>query len=226
MRCFQRNEIYRSTSCLYSGGGEESTITTIQDDQTYEAEQTIKKSRFIGLAKHCTNWEDAQNFIASVNVEHPKARHVCFAFVAGSNPVQERCSDDGEPTGTAGLPILGGIKGEELSDTVCCVVRYSGGIKLGAGGLIRAYGGTARLVLREAETVIMVPTASIRLSTSSSNAGSIYSCTAKYNGSVGGEIYNEKGDLEVTITCEANSIKSLEQEIQDATRGATTIIVE
>ena len=73
----------------------------------YEAEQTIKRSRFIGIAKYCKSWDDAQSFIKQIRGEHPKARHVCFAFVAGFNPVQERCSDDGEPTGTAGLPILG-----------------------------------------------------------------------------------------------------------------------
>ena len=73
----------------------------------FEAEQTIKKSRFIGIAKHCTSWEEAQEFIKSIRNEHPKARHTCFGFVCGTNPVQERCSDDGEPTGTAGPPILG-----------------------------------------------------------------------------------------------------------------------
>lgn len=79
----------------------------MKKDVIFESEQTIKKSRFIGIAKQCSSWEDAKFLIDSINAEHPKARHVCFGFVAGSNPVQERCSDDGEPTGTAGVPILG-----------------------------------------------------------------------------------------------------------------------
>jgi hypothetical protein len=98
----------------------------IPSSDPYVSEQVIKKSRFIGLAKHCNSWDDAQEFVASVWKEHPKARHVCFGFVAGANPVQERSVDDGEPSGTAGVPILGGIKGEGLSDTVCVVVRYFG----------------------------------------------------------------------------------------------------
>jgi len=65
----------------------------------YEAEQVIKKSRFIGIAKHCKSWGAAQEFIKAVRQEHPKSRHVCFGLVCGTNPVTERCSDDGEPTG-------------------------------------------------------------------------------------------------------------------------------
>jgi len=73
----------------------------------YCSEEIIKKSRFIGIAKHCTSWSEAQALISSVRHDHPKSRHVCLGFLAGTNPLQERCSDDGEPTGTAGLPILG-----------------------------------------------------------------------------------------------------------------------
>jgi len=73
---------------------------------SYSAEIEIKKSRFLGYAQRALNWKEAQDYVALVRSEHPKARHVCFGFVAGINPVQERCSDDGEPSGTAGLPIL------------------------------------------------------------------------------------------------------------------------
>ena len=74
---------------------------------THLAEMEVKKSRFIGYAKNVDNWEDAKGFIETVKQEHPKARHWCFGFQCGFNPVQERSSDDGEPTGTAGAPILG-----------------------------------------------------------------------------------------------------------------------
>lgn len=80
-------------------------LTTLQDG-SYLAEMEVKKSRFLGYAQRAKTWDDAQNYVALVRSEHPKARHVCFGFLAGVNPVQERCSDDGEPTGTAGLPIL------------------------------------------------------------------------------------------------------------------------
>jgi len=133
--------------------------------------------------------------------------------------VQERCSDDGEPTGTAGVPILSSIRGEDLSDTVCAVVRYSGGIKLGAGGLIRAYGGTARLVLRAAEKKILIPTSSLHLRTPSSNAGQIYTTAAKFGGTVSGETYTTNGDLEVAVVCESSRFERLREELRDATRG-------
>ena len=126
----------------------------------------------------------------------------------------------GEPTGTAGSPILNGINGEELSDAVCVVVRYSGGIKLGAGGLIRAYGGTARLVLREAERDILIPQSQINISVPSSHAGSIYTAASKHGGIVQGESYNEKGDLLATIICETENFDSMLEDLRDATRGA------
>ena len=71
------------------------------------SEMEVKKSRFLGYAKHVENWSDAQSYIEEIKREHPKGRHWCYAFRAGVNPVSERCSDDGEPTGTAGQPILG-----------------------------------------------------------------------------------------------------------------------
>ena len=86
------------------------TFTTLNkntDGNYYSSEQIIKKSRFIGIASHCETWDDARDFIDRVRQDHPKSRHACFGFVAGSNPVQERSSDDGEPSGTAGQPILG-----------------------------------------------------------------------------------------------------------------------
>lgn len=67
----------------------------------------MKKSRFLGYAKHAENWNEALAYIEEVKAEHPKGRHWCYGFQCGVNPVSERCSDDGEPTGTAGLPILG-----------------------------------------------------------------------------------------------------------------------
>ena len=93
---------------------------------SHESEIEVKKSRFIGYAKHAESWDAAQTYINEIKALHPKARHWCYAFRCGVNPVSERCSDDGEPTGTAGQPILGAINGEDLSDVICIVVRYFG----------------------------------------------------------------------------------------------------
>ena len=93
---------------------------------SHQSEMEVKKSRFIGYAQHVETWPEAQAYIEQVKMEHPKARHWCVGFRCGVNPVSERCNDDGEPQGTAGLPILGAIRGEDLSDVVCVVVRYFG----------------------------------------------------------------------------------------------------
>ena len=73
------------------------------------SELVVKKSRFLAYAQHAETWEEAQGYIAKVHDLHPKGRHWCFGFQCGVNPVTERCSDDGEPTGTAGVPILGAL---------------------------------------------------------------------------------------------------------------------
>lgn len=100
----------------------------------------IKRSRFIGVVKKAENEADARKILASVKKEHAQARHNCYAYVV-TDEGQERVkySDDGEPQGTAGLPILNVLKAHALTGVVCVVTRYFGGIKLGAGGLVRAY---------------------------------------------------------------------------------------
>ena len=103
-----------------------------------------KKSRFIGYAARANSEEEAKAFVAEISREHPKARHVAFAYVL---PNTARTSDDGEPRGTAGLPIYNVITRRKLNNVVVVVVRYFGGTLLGRGGLIRAYGKAAGLAL-------------------------------------------------------------------------------
>jgi len=107
---------------------------------------------------------------------------------------------------------------------MCAVVRYFGGVKLGAGGLIRAYGGAARLVLRESPTVVCVPQASVRLATGAANSGSVYSIAARYGGVTGDEAYNDRGELEVTITCDEEVGGELRQALVDATKGGVVFV--
>jgi putative IMPACT (imprinted ancient) family translation regulator len=111
------------------------------------------------------------------------------------------------------------IKGEGLSDTVCVVVRYFGGIKLGAGGLIRAYGAGARNVLREAPKQIMIPKTTFRVHVSSSNAGAVYDSVAKAGGATEDEEYDAEGNFTVTITCETSVRNEVRERLIDATRG-------
>lgn len=106
-------------------------------------ERVIEKSRFLTYVSHAKGGEEARAFLSRVRGEHPLATHVCWAYVADKIGNEQRFSDDGEPQGTAGMPILGVIKAQKLFETAVAVVRYFGGIKLGAGGLTRAYAGCA-----------------------------------------------------------------------------------
>ncbi|MFD1419605.1 YigZ family protein [Lactiplantibacillus songbeiensis] len=106
------------------------------------AEQTIKKSRFIVHLYRITDEPMAQAKLAAACAADPKATHHCFAYMLGTDDHIQRMSDDGEPSGTAGVPILEALKLNELHDVLAVVTRYFGGIKLGAGGLIRAYNST------------------------------------------------------------------------------------
>lgn len=105
-------------------------------------EVEIQKSRFIGHVKRVETEEEAQAFIQSVKKAHASATHNCSAYLIGEHDQIQKANDDGEPSGTAGVPILEVLKKRQLKDTAVVVTRYFGGIKLGAGGLIRAYSST------------------------------------------------------------------------------------
>ncbi|MFK4900225.1 YigZ family protein [Lactococcus petauri] len=113
---------------------------TIKED--FIAEEEIKKSRFICHLKRVYTEEEARAFISEIKKEHHKANHNCSAFTLGDHQEIQRSSDDGEPSGTAGVPMLEILKKREITNVCAVVTRYFGGIKLGAGGLIRAYAGS------------------------------------------------------------------------------------
>lgn len=110
-------------------------------------EIVINKSRFIAYLFELKSLDEAKQAIETLKKEHKKANHVCYAYVYNREVVAEKCSDDGEPKGTAGYPILNVIKKKKLNNILVAVVRYFGGIKLGAGGLTRAYTKSAASVL-------------------------------------------------------------------------------
>lgn len=124
---------------------------TIAKNTTYE--QIIKKSRFICSIARVSSDEEAQQFIASIQAANKKATHNCFAYMIGDNDQIQRESDNGEPSGTAGIPILESLKLAKIHNVVAVVTRYFGGIKLGAGGLIRAYSNTTTEAIHQAGLV-------------------------------------------------------------------------
>ena len=111
------------------------------------ASYEIQKSRFIAYTSHVETEAEARDFVTAIKKKHFDARHNCSAWVLGADSSQQKSNDDGEPGGTAGNPILESIKQHGLTNVVVVVTRYFGGIKLGAGGLIRAYSHTASLGL-------------------------------------------------------------------------------
>ncbi|MGE7386813.1 YigZ family protein [Streptomyces sp. NPDC004126] len=112
---------------------------TVAREGTHEAE--INRSRFLCSIAPAATEQEAQEFIARVRKEHPTATHNCYAYVIGADASVQKASDDGEPGGTAGVPMLQMLTRRDVRYAVAVVTRYYGGVKLGAGGLIRAYGG-------------------------------------------------------------------------------------
>jgi uncharacterized YigZ family protein len=118
-------------------------------------EEEIKKSVFITQLAHTPSIEAAKAFVEQVKAQHSGARHNCWGFVAGrpEDSMQWGFSDDGEPSGTAGKPILAQLSGSGVGEITAVVTRYSGGIKLGTGGLVKAYGGGVQQALKSLQTI-------------------------------------------------------------------------
>ena len=129
-------------------------LTCYKTVKGYEtAEIEINKSRFIAYVQRVESEETAVAFIDQIKKKNWNATHNCSAYMVGENDQHQKADDDGEPSGTAGKPILEIIKKSELKDTVIVITRYFGGIKLGAGGLIRAYGKSANVGIKKAGIV-------------------------------------------------------------------------
>jgi uncharacterized YigZ family protein len=128
-------------------------------------EEQIKKSRFITQLTHTSGIDSAKLFIQQIKKSHPDARHHCWGFIAGrpENSVLWGFSDDGEPSGTAGKPILAQLSGSGVGEITAVVTRYSGGIKLGTGGLVKAYGGGVQSALKLLQTIEKKITTSLQL---------------------------------------------------------------
>ncbi len=117
----------------------------------------VKKSVFIGKSFHITSPEEANNYLAEERKKYPDARHLCYAWVLGGEVSRQKSSDDGEPQGTAGQPLLELLTSNGFTDSLICVTRYFGGTLLGKGGLKRAYTDSGREALEAGEPVTLIP---------------------------------------------------------------------
>lgn len=130
-----------------------------------EAEYQIKRNRFICYVEHCSNRMEAQEFIEMIKSAHPSARHHCWAYIAGNphSTTDVGCTDDGEPSGTAGKPILSVLQYSGIGEIAAIVVRYTPGVKLGTGGLMRAYQSSVQIALDELETIEKVDLTTVKV---------------------------------------------------------------
>lgn len=165
------------------------------------ASLTEKKSEFIGDAAHIDSLDEALAFVESVRERHPKARHVAYAAVCGGadGRMAERMSDDGEPSGTAGKPILDVLRQGGVTDAVVTVTRYFGGILLGSGGLIRAYSSAASLAVKAATMARIVACQRYRMRLEYPQLARFQQLLAGVGGQQSEESYAEAVELTATV---------------------------
>lgn len=182
-----------------------------------EGEITEKKSRFIANVFSVETEEEAFRYVEEIRKKHWDARHHCWAYVIGINPASERFSDDGEPAGTAGKPILEVIRGRNLTNILIVVTRYFGGTLLGTGGLVRAY--TAASAEGIANTVIISKIRGFKLHilTDYTGLGKIQYILAKMGITVLDTAYSDKAELTVSVPVDMEG--KLLKELMEGTNG-------
>lgn len=185
--------------------------------EPYTLEQHIQKSRFIAKAAPVESPESALAFLRSVS--EPAATHNCWAYQIG---LHYRFSDDGEPGGTAGQPILRAIQAQGLDQVMVVVTRYFGGIKLGAGGLVRAYGGIAAQCLRAAPKREIVPLVRLQLEAPFELAGQVYGLLERWKLARASETYSQAG-LVLEIVIEEARLEEFRRAMVDGTRGRSIL---
>jgi uncharacterized YigZ family protein len=171
----------------------------------------VKHSRFIAQAAPATSPQAALAFLAQV--ADPDATHNCWAYRIGA---EYRSSDDGEPAGTAGRPILAAIEGQGCDRVMVVVTRWYGGIKLGAGGLVRAYGGAAAECLRTAERRLLVDMRELRFGCAFDDLGSVHAALPAHGAEKLAEDFDETGAV-LRIGLPADRVGALKTHLRDAT---------
>lgn len=175
-----------------------------------EGEIVEKKSRFIATVLPVSTEEEALSFIESMKKKYWNATHNCYAYVIGERGELQRCSDDGEPGGTAGKPMLDVLNGEEIRNVVVVVTRYFGGTLLGTGGLVRAYSSATREGLRSSVIITKIHGIKLHIETDYTGLGKIQYILAQRNLKILDTEYTDKVDLYVLVP------ESLQKEVQDA----------
>ena len=176
-----------------------------------------KKSRFIAEVFPVSNEEEAFAHLEEIRKKHWDARHHCWAYVIGRNPAAERMSDDGEPAGTAGKPILEVLRGKKLTDVFVVVTRYFGGTLLGTGGLVRAYTSAAAEALAHTVIITKIPGFKLKIITDYTGLGKIQYILGQRGLSVLDTVYTDKVELTVLVPDDEEGF--LMKELMEGTNG-------
>ena len=176
-----------------------------------------KKSRFIAEVYPVTSEEEAMEILEQTRKQYWDARHHCWAYIIGRNPAAERMSDDGEPAGTAGKPILEVIRGRELTNVLVIVTRYFGGTLLGTGGLIRAYTKSSQDGIENASIVCKIQGIRTKIETDYNGIGKIQYIAASMGIKNIDTIYTEKVIIDITVKKE--DYDGFEKKVVEATNG-------
>ncbi len=179
-----------------------------------------KRSRFIGYAKPVKTEQEAQEFISKIKKEHWDARHNCYAYILRESGVK-RYSDDGEPQGTAGVPMLDVLEKNEIVDVCVVVTRYFGGVLLGTGGLVRAYSKAAKLGLEASEIITMTMCSECTLSCSYNQYGKLNTLIINNGGVVDDTVYED--NVKLVFHIPSDKIDALKKNTADATAGEIEI---
>jgi uncharacterized YigZ family protein len=194
---------------------------TIEQGQT--AELKIKGSRFIGTAQPVVTEQEAAEFITQISKKFHDATHHCYAFQVGfHSSVIARYNDAGEPTGTAGMPILTVIKGKELTNIAVVVTRYFGGTKLGKGGLVRAYSDCTRNVLEKCSIVKKYFYQNLSLAFDYNLTGNVMRVISQVNGTVLHSSYDTIASIDVAVRL--SLVDKFKTNLVDVTSGKISII--
>jgi uncharacterized YigZ family protein len=181
----------------------------------------VEGSKFIAIAFPVDFRVQAEETLAKVRKEYFDATHHCFAYALGSEGKEFRYSDDGEPSGTAGIKILAAIQSKSLSDVLVVVTRYFGGTKLGTGGLGRAYFESASRVLSEAVVVPKVVTEELQITFPYDETSRVMNTLSHCKAKIVDTVYDE--DVTLRISIRKSSGQSLAEELVNVTRGNITV---
>ncbi|MGB3602661.1 YigZ family protein [Gordonia sp. (in: high G+C Gram-positive bacteria)] len=199
--------------------GEPATYLTLKRDVETREMLEVKRSKFLAVVRRVDTEDEAREMIADLRSEFRDARHHCTAFVLGARGEVTRSNDDGEPSGTAGAPMLEVLRGAELSDVCAVVVRWFGGTLLGAGGLVRAYSDAVTLALASAPVVRREERMLSRVSLPHAEAGRVESELR----SRGIEVLDAEYSADVSLLLASTSLEQVEVVVAEATSGTSAV---